>query len=302
MSFAPSAISVPRKPMFRCDNQCSEKTLSFWQLASVVIEEGEESYTTNLCQKCHNESRKPKGDKPLTNWQWREFAGQKSHGGRHWKMMGKEQYVRDMFCFLLLPRRRWTKEVQRAGRRRKASSNAGQWQLESPAGENLEQVKSCKGTFCPHRMMKQGFVALNSGDWEEYENTFRKEVKVTEWAFDRIMEAFEQVAKEEARKLSIVQEIMTRSTDYLRRIIAPRGGRETLRCHICARIVIVSRWKTTSGGSLGEKGETIVGALSVANNTTGSNQTGFWWCKQAKVLTRPRSSKRMQDLRAFAVI
>ena len=45
-----SAISVPRKPMFRCDNQCSEKTLSFWQLASVVIKEGEESYTTNLCQ------------------------------------------------------------------------------------------------------------------------------------------------------------------------------------------------------------------------------------------------------------
>ena len=25
LSFVPSAISVPRKPMFRCDNQCSEK-------------------------------------------------------------------------------------------------------------------------------------------------------------------------------------------------------------------------------------------------------------------------------------
>ena len=38
MSFVPSAI-----------NQCSEKTLSFWQLSSVVIQEGEESYTTNTC-------------------------------------------------------------------------------------------------------------------------------------------------------------------------------------------------------------------------------------------------------------
>ena len=28
----------------------SEKTLSYWQLASVVVNEGEESYTTNLCQ------------------------------------------------------------------------------------------------------------------------------------------------------------------------------------------------------------------------------------------------------------
>ena len=30
--------------MFRCDNQRSEKTLSFWQLALVVIQEGEEPY------------------------------------------------------------------------------------------------------------------------------------------------------------------------------------------------------------------------------------------------------------------
>ena len=46
LSFVPCAISFPQKLMFRCDNQCSEKTLSFWQLASVVIQEGEESYTT----------------------------------------------------------------------------------------------------------------------------------------------------------------------------------------------------------------------------------------------------------------
>ena len=29
----------------------------------------------------------------------------------------------------------------------------------------------------------------------------------------------------------------------------------------------------------------------------GSNQTGSWWCKLAKVLTRPRSQERMQYLR-----
>ena len=47
INFVPSAISVPQKPLFRCDNQRREKTLSFWQFASVVIKEGEESYTTN---------------------------------------------------------------------------------------------------------------------------------------------------------------------------------------------------------------------------------------------------------------
>ena len=49
-------------------------------------------------------------------------------------------------------------------------------------------------------------------------------MKATEWAFDRIKEAFVKVAKNEARTLSTVQVIMIRSTDYLRRIIAPAGG------------------------------------------------------------------------------
>ena len=43
ISFVPSANSVPHDPLFLCDNRCSEKTLSFWQLASG----GEESYTTH---------------------------------------------------------------------------------------------------------------------------------------------------------------------------------------------------------------------------------------------------------------
>ena len=60
--------------------------------------------------------------------------------------------------------------------------------------------------------------ALKSGDWEEFWNIFRKEVKVsewassifrvevkaTEWAFDTINESFDQVAQDEAGKLSIV--------------------------------------------------------------------------------------------------
>ena len=49
-------------------------------------------------------------------------------------------------------------------------------------------------------------------------------MKASECAFDRVKEAFELVAQDEAGKMSIVQEIMLRSTDYLRRIIAPVGG------------------------------------------------------------------------------
>ena len=74
-SFIPSTVSVPQKPLFRCDNQCSEKTLSHWQLASVVVNEGDEAYTANLCQKCFNKHLQEKGEKPLSNVQWRQGGG-----------------------------------------------------------------------------------------------------------------------------------------------------------------------------------------------------------------------------------
>ena len=49
-------------------------------------------------------------------------------------------------------------------------------------------------------------------------------MKASEWASVRIKEAFELVAQDEAEKVSIVQEIMIRSANSLRRIIAPLGG------------------------------------------------------------------------------
>ena len=48
----------------------------------------------------------------------------------------------------------------------------------------------------------------------------------------------------------------------------------------------VSGVKNTQAGS----------ARFVEKNMIGSNQTGSWWCRQAKVLTRHRSSERMQYL------
>ena len=65
---------------------------------------------------------------------------------------------------------------------------------------------------------------MKNGTWEEYKETFKEKMKASEWAFDRIKEAFDVVAQDEARKMTIVQEIMFKSTDHLRRIIAPFGG------------------------------------------------------------------------------
>ena len=48
ISYVPSAISVPQKHLFRCDNHCNEKAFSFWQFASVVKKEGRRSHTRQM--------------------------------------------------------------------------------------------------------------------------------------------------------------------------------------------------------------------------------------------------------------
>ena len=100
-TFVPSAVCVPLKPLFRCDKQCSEKTRSYWQLASVVLNEGGEAYTTNLCQKCWNKHLQAKGEEPLSNVQWRQVVEKKASRGRMWKMMVKTISARDVGAFLL---------------------------------------------------------------------------------------------------------------------------------------------------------------------------------------------------------
>ena len=72
------------------------------------------------------------------------------------------------------------------------------------------------------------------GHGKSTKETFRKEI--------RIKEAFELVAQDETEKMSIVQEIMLRSTDYLRRIIAPVGGQGRVTSYLCPT---VSLWTAT---------------------------------------------------------
>ena len=51
-------------------------------MASVVINEGEEPYATNMSQMCFNNSVKAKGEEPLTNVQWRQVVEKNAYRGR----------------------------------------------------------------------------------------------------------------------------------------------------------------------------------------------------------------------------
>ena len=78
-------------------------------------------------------------------------------------------------------------------------------------------------------MMRCGDYALKDGDWKEYKRIFKVEASATEWAKD-------------------VQGIMLKSTDFLRRIVAPVGGQGVTLSYLCVATVFL--WRTTFGSQL----------------------------------------------------
>ena len=207
----------------------------------------------------------------MTKWKWYEFLERKAHRGRLWKMMGKEQCIREMWEYFCRERLTVKKFREYAEKERQAGMQ-GQRQHESPAREYLEQVKCCNDAGCTHRLLKQAFLALKGGTGNNTKSTFRKEVKVSEWGEDRIKEEFEKVAKDEARKLSTVQEIMIR---HLRRIIAPaeEQGGVTMSC-LCPHCFSFPMEDYVWWFSGDKKAYKYGGVRSVEKNTIGSNRTG----------------------------
>ena len=100
--------------------------------------------------------------------------------------VGKDQCMQGMWEYCSFERTK-AKKFLKDAEKEKQEGIQGQWQQEAPAKEYLEQVKRSAHTDCTPRMMKFGYFALKDGDWEG-------------------------------------DGIMLRSTDFLRRIIAPGGG------------------------------------------------------------------------------
>ena len=100
----------------------------------------------------------------------------------------------------------------------------GQWQRESLLKEVLEQVRRNADTECNAQKKRRAYSAKKSGQWESFEEEYRKEGKLFECTFERLQEANDKVAMEDIGRLSIAQEIPRKSTEFLRRIIAPMLG------------------------------------------------------------------------------
>ena len=100
-------------------------------------------------------------------------------------------------------------------------------------------------------------------------------MKASEWAFDRIKEPSELGAQDEAEKMSIVQEVILRSTVFfLRRTIAPVGGQGGVTmsylCPNCNSFPLEDYVWWVSG-----RKSTKWWCAICEKSTIGSNRTGF---------------------------
>ena len=80
------------------------------QIASMVIEEGGEARTFNLCQRCYIEKLVQQGKQSLKSMEWREVAERKAHRGRLWKVFGSQQFLRGMREYFTL-KRAWARKI-----------------------------------------------------------------------------------------------------------------------------------------------------------------------------------------------
>ena len=63
----------------------------------MVIDEGGEAHTINLCQQCYNEKRVHQGKQPLKWKEWKEVVEKKAHRGWLWKIFGSDPFLRGMW-------------------------------------------------------------------------------------------------------------------------------------------------------------------------------------------------------------
>ena len=194
IAFVPSASANHEAPIYWCDNRCSEKAVRHWQIASVVVEEGGEAHTVNLCQRCYKEQMVHKPQ--LKSWQWRAVVERKAHRWRIWKVMGNEQFKRGKWVYFT-HRRAEVKKILADASRERQEGIQGQWQQASSFREILEQVRGNAGVGCRSQMMRRGYLAMRDGSWEEFKERYWEEEESPEWTLERIREAHEKVAKYE---------------------------------------------------------------------------------------------------------
>ena len=230
----PSALSEPRGSIFFCDNRCSEKAVRCWQFASVVVERSSNSeFVSAVLLRAAGTAGRAEAEL---------VAMESSRGGEgtSWKNLenhGKRAFHASYVGVFFSHKGRGEEDSGRCrageARRNTRSVAAGiSSQGDLGAGQKIEDMG------CSSEVDRKGYVAMRDSRWEDFKEECRVQGKSSEWAPGTIREAYEKVVKEEAGRLGVVRAILRKSTDFLRRIIAPVEWEESL-CRTSARTATV---------------------------------------------------------------
>ena len=196
-------------------------------------------------------------------------------------------------------RRKKTSSGRCSGKKRRKAS---QWQQESLFKEVLEQIERSADTDCGPQTLRCAHIAMKLGNWKSFKEECRKEGKLCEWTFERSREAYEKVAMDDIGRLDIAQDILRKSTDFLRRIIAPVDGMGGVSLsYVCPHCNCFPLDDYSCGCRRGtetattEKRSIATGGARLAEaNTNGEPHTGYWWHRSVSTPMMRRCSKRTQ--------
>ena len=158
-----------------CDNRCSDKATRFWQIASMVVEEGGKKPAQSICVNSAAMKRCAAGQTATEIMAMERVVEKKAHRGKVWKVFGCERFLGGMSEYFTLKRAGARKNRADAARE-KQEGKQGQWQQESPFKEVLEQVKRSADADCAPQTMRSAHLAMKHGNWEDFkEEQGRKE-------------------------------------------------------------------------------------------------------------------------------
>ena len=192
------------------------------------------------------------------------------------------------------PQRVEGKKILEDASREKQEGVQGQWQQESLFREVPEQVRGNADTHCGNQTMRRAYIAMKHGKWESFKEEYRKEKKLCEWTFERIREAYETVAMgDDTGRLGTAQEILRKSTDFLRRIIEPEDGMGGVTLsNVCPHCFPLNdyiwRVSTGHGRRQQQKGRALQLVVRGSRPIRVESQTGFWWYRSVSTPMKRR--------------
>ena len=175
-----------------------------------------------------------RNESKVTNARWKTTIEHKVSQGRLSAAFGSDNFVKVMWK-RYAAQKRWARQME--GATKAVLQETSSWQEESPHKKEL-------GLFCVSSdmrldgtLIRQASKAGKAGDWSEIPESDRHNA----WTSAKLQECSNEVKQDDDEPKSIVQQILQKGTDFVRRIIVPVEGQEmavTLsyvcpECHRC---------------------------------------------------------------------